>query len=231
MLGLGENARPVGLNLHAARVAPVTTRTYTEVSAMAWRWWVDERRAGATRERHASDARWRFRRESHSEKRVWGFDAADAQRGDLTCTDGAQKLVKRPACRFTAIGPCVALKSWTALRARMAKRLLLIEDEPTLARAMGRLLRRAGYEVFLAGDCAEARRASGTFSLGIFDIDLPDGDGVDLAAELIGSGLVRGESYSSVNAERRTGVQRAAGRKSGPFVEKGSGFPALRATT
>src|SRR3954454_12031117 len=66
----------------------------------------------------------------------------------------------------------------------MGKRLLLVEDEATLARALGRLLNRVGYEVSIAASCSEAQSSTGTFSIGVFDIDLPDGDGIDLAEHL-----------------------------------------------
>jgi two-component system response regulator RegA len=109
----------------------------------------------------------------------------------------------------------------------MGKRLLLIEDEATLARAMARLLRRRDYDVFLAGSCDEARAAPGTFSLGIFDVDLPDGDGIELAASLLSLGAIRRAVFFSgtTSRERR---ERAA--KLGPFVEKCLGFPQLAAT-
>lgn len=108
----------------------------------------------------------------------------------------------------------------------MGKRLLLVEDEVTLARSVARLLRRHGYDVYLAGSCDEARRAPSTFSLGIFDIDLPDGDGVDLAKELSELGVVRRVVFFSGTAEAN---QQAGARKVGPLVEKSRGFPDLLA--
>lgn len=108
----------------------------------------------------------------------------------------------------------------------MGKRLLLVEDEATLARAVTRLLRRGGHDVFLAGSCDEARRASGSFSMGVFDIDLPDGDGLSLAEELLKKGIVRRAVFFSGTHDR--GVRRRASEL-GPFVEKLKGFPALEA--
>jgi DNA-binding response OmpR family regulator len=108
----------------------------------------------------------------------------------------------------------------------MGKRLLLVEDELTLARSVARLLRRHGFDIYLAADCDEARRAPGTFSLGIFDIDLPDGDGVDLAKELSIHGAVRRVVFFSGTAEAS---QQAVARKVGPLVEKSRGFPDLLA--
>jgi len=108
----------------------------------------------------------------------------------------------------------------------MAKRLLLVEDEPALARAMARLFRRASFEVVIAGSCEEARQTAGTFSLGIFDIQLPDGDGVVLATELLKSHLVRRAVFFSGTV---SGVERRRAERLGPFVEKGMGFSTLHA--
>jgi len=108
----------------------------------------------------------------------------------------------------------------------MGKRLMLVEDEPTLARALGRLLGRVGYDVFVAASCAEARRASGTFSVGVFDVDLPDGDGIDLAEHLRRTQLVRRAVFFSGTT---VGRQRVRAARLGPFVEKSKGFPELQA--
>jgi DNA-binding response OmpR family regulator len=109
----------------------------------------------------------------------------------------------------------------------MSKRLLLVEDEATLARAMGRLLRRSGYDVFLAGTCDEARRAAGTFSLGVFDVDLTDGDGITLAEGLLEGGTVRRAVFFSGTTDA---AQRTRAARLGPFIEKSRGFPSLYAT-
>lgn len=108
----------------------------------------------------------------------------------------------------------------------MGKRLLIVDDEITLARALARLLRKTGYEVSIAGSCEEARRAPGTFSLGVFDLELPDGDGVALADELATSGAVRRAVFF-------TGARHAPQRKYaallGPLVDKARGFDDLAA--
>src|SRR5215471_5485174 len=108
----------------------------------------------------------------------------------------------------------------------MGKRLLLIEDEPTLARALVRLLRRTGFDVELASTCAEATRVLGTFSVGVFDIDLPDGDGIELAEHLRRTAIVRRVVFFSGTM---VAEQRARANRVGPFVEKSKGFPALHA--
>ena len=107
----------------------------------------------------------------------------------------------------------------------MSKRLILVEDDATLARAVGRLLRRGGFEVYLAATCAEARLASGHFSLGVFDVDLPDGCGIDLARDLHDQAVVRRCLFFSGTLSA-TDRQRAS--QLGPFISKAQGFPALR---
>ena len=108
----------------------------------------------------------------------------------------------------------------------MGKRLLLVEDEPTLARALGRLLNRVGYEVSIAASCSQAQSSTGTFSIGVFDIDLPDGDGIDLAEHLRRTQVVRRAVFFSGTTVAR---QRVRAARLGPFVEKCKGFPELQA--
>ena len=67
----------------------------------------------------------------------------------------------------------------------MTRRLLLVEDDEMLRRALPRLLARLGYNVHIAGSCAEIGDDIGNFDVGIFDINLPDGDGVSLAKRLL----------------------------------------------
>ena len=69
-------------------------------------------------------------------------------------------------------------------------RLLVVEDDAVVARALERSLRRAGYRVTRAASCKEARAVEGPFGAGVFDIDLVDGDGVTLAMELCESHIV-----------------------------------------
>jgi DNA-binding response OmpR family regulator len=107
----------------------------------------------------------------------------------------------------------------------MGKRLLLVEDEPTLARALVRLLRRAGYEVVLAVSCVEAERVQDAFAVGVFDIDLPDGDGIDLAERLHRGGVVGRAVFFSGTM---IATQRVRATRIGPFVEKSKGFPELQ---
>jgi len=65
-------------------------------------------------------------------------------------------------------------------------RILLVDDEPTQRLIMARLLKRAGYEVEVAGNGREAlgRIGSGDFQLMITDWEMPEMDGIALCRAL-----------------------------------------------
>ena len=56
-------------------------------------------------------------------------------------------------------------------------RCLLVDDEPGIREGLAMLLRRRGYEVQTAGDCAEARARldAQSFDIVVTDWRLPDG--------------------------------------------------------
>jgi DNA-binding response OmpR family regulator len=64
--------------------------------------------------------------------------------------------------------------------------ILLVEDEATLARNTVRFLSRRGYSIALAATLGAARKLCHELrpALVLTDLDLPDGDGLTLAAEL-----------------------------------------------
>ena len=66
-------------------------------------------------------------------------------------------------------------------------RMLLIEDDPTIARELTLRWQRRGGTLQWAGTLAAARAAMvlpGLFDLVLLDLGLPDGDGLDLLGEL-----------------------------------------------
>jgi len=77
--------------------------------------------------------------------------------------------------------------------------ILFVENDSLVARSVERVLRSNGLRIQHIPSCRAARKAvellkAGDvtpFELGIFDVDLDDGNGVHLAAELLASGLVR----------------------------------------
>lgn len=71
-------------------------------------------------------------------------------------------------------------------------RALIVDDDPVVARSIGRRLLRAGYSVSLAHSCRGARASGPGFQVAVLDLDLPDGSGADLADELLRLGAVRG---------------------------------------
>ena len=67
-------------------------------------------------------------------------------------------------------------------------RVLVVEDDPTLARALGINLRARGYQVDLTSGGAQALRAAAANhpDVVLLDLGLPDMDGVDVIAGLRG---------------------------------------------
>ena len=68
----------------------------------------------------------------------------------------------------------------------MPARILLVEDEPSIAEPFTAALRRAGYEAQAVGTAADAMRAARDRppDLVVLDLMLPDGDGRDVCREL-----------------------------------------------
>ena len=68
--------------------------------------------------------------------------------------------------------------------------LLLVEDDLLLARAFERTLHTRGVRVRHVACCTMASVLTGPFPVGVFDIELPDGDGIELARLLRSRGVV-----------------------------------------
>jgi len=68
----------------------------------------------------------------------------------------------------------------------MTLKILIVEDHEDSAQVTATLLRKAGHQVIVAGDCcsALALASSERPSIAMCDIGLPDGDGCDLLREL-----------------------------------------------
>jgi DNA-binding response OmpR family regulator len=66
-------------------------------------------------------------------------------------------------------------------------RILVVEDDDDVRRALVRTLGRDGHEILAAGSLAACRPL---FDAGIFDLGLPDGNGRDLAGELLAAKVV-----------------------------------------
>jgi len=74
----------------------------------------------------------------------------------------------------------------SVIHQRSADRVLLIEDERSIAEPFSHALEREGFQPTLAGSLAEARQAFADSEpdIVLLDLMLPDGDGRELAREL-----------------------------------------------
>jgi CheY-like chemotaxis protein len=102
--------------------------------------------------------------------------------------------------------------------------LLFVEDNAAVGRAMAKSLRARGYVVTLAHTCAEASSAPGPFDVGVFDITLPDGDGIELCELLLAKGSVRAALFCSGSIDDLL-IQRA--ERAGPVISKEASFAEL----
>lgn len=70
--------------------------------------------------------------------------------------------------------------------ASQRKRILVVDDQPSLRSALGKMLTLAGYEVILAADGAEATRLwrERPSDLVIVDLFMPEKDGIETIVEL-----------------------------------------------
>ena len=91
-------------------------------------------------------------------------------------------------------------------------RLLIVEDHPDTARALGRLLRNRGYIVLVAGTIKEALEAlAEPVDLIISDIGLPDGTGYELMKRAREIRPVSGIALSGYGMEEDIARSREAG--------------------
>ena len=68
----------------------------------------------------------------------------------------------------------------------MSAKIMLCEDDVYLREGLCELLEKEGYSVDSAGNCNEVRKLlnGGTYQLVILDVMLPDGNGLELCAEI-----------------------------------------------
>ncbi|MDR7251419.1 DNA-binding response OmpR family regulator [Nocardioides sp. BE266] len=76
----------------------------------------------------------------------------------------------------------------------MPQTVLLVEDEPDLARVMTVSLSRAGFDVLVSGTAADAVKVVASVHVDIIVTDrgLPDGDGMELVRRLRSDGFAGG---------------------------------------
>jgi DNA-binding response OmpR family regulator len=69
--------------------------------------------------------------------------------------------------------------------------VLVVEDDPSVSKALRRKLLQAGHSIESRSHCESARHVVGTFDFAVLDLELPDGNGIDLAADLLARGVVQ----------------------------------------
>ena len=102
----------------------------------------------------------------------------------------------------------------------LPQRLLVVEDDVTVARALSRTLARAGSSVATARSCSAALSLPQSFDFAILDLDLPDGNGVDLARALMTSSRVPGVLFFTSSTDP---ALLARARRMGSVVAKSLG--------
>lgn len=99
-------------------------------------------------------------------------------------------------------------------------KVLLVEDDPELARTVERVLARYGHLTTTAASVAAAEGLVGSFDCGILDIDLPDGNGVHLAERMLDGGQVGAVVFYSASTDPDVIAEAC---ELGPFVAKAEG--------
>ena len=103
-------------------------------------------------------------------------------------------------------------------------RVLLVEDDPELARTVERSLGHYGHRTAIASSVTAAEQLTESFDCGILDIDLPDGSGVRLAETLLDSGQIGAVVFFSASTDPEV---LAEARALGTFVPKTAGVREL----
>jgi DNA-binding response OmpR family regulator len=107
-----------------------------------------------------------------------------------------------------------------------AQRVLIVDDEPLLGDALGRLLIRSGYDTLVAftAEHAEFVASGQTFDCAIIDVELGEDDGIELACRLLRAERIKKVVFYSGLLEDET-LRRALGV--GACVEKAARFEEL----
>jgi CheY-like chemotaxis protein len=104
------------------------------------------------------------------------------------------------------------------------RRVLLVDDDHLILRTTSRWLRRRGFDVVAVASGERALATVGPFFCAVFDIDLPDGSGIEFAARMLASGVIRAVVFFSGSAD--TALRQRA-ETVGRFVGKGAGMGEL----
>ncbi|MDA1263629.1 MAG: response regulator transcription factor [Planctomycetota bacterium] len=112
----------------------------------------------------------------------------------------------------------------------MTAKVLLVEDDAALARGLAFNLEADGHQVEHAADCASARASLASFdpALVVLDLNLPDGDGLDLLRELRAAGDQRAVLCLSARGQEMDQVM-GLGLGADDYVTKPFALALLRA--
>jgi CheY-like chemotaxis protein len=101
---------------------------------------------------------------------------------------------------------------------------LVVEDDVLVSRAISRVLLRLGWEVIAAPSCLAARALACRFDLGVFELELIDGSGIELAQSMLDAGQLDFAVFFTAEL----GAQLLGlARRVGPLVKKSEGVEAL----
>ncbi len=117
--------------------------------------------------------------------------------------------------------PEILMASHTRVR---VPSVLVVDDSRPLRLVIKRMLERQGMVVTTAGSRAAGLAQTGHFVVGVFDLDLGDGTGVEVAAHLLGTGQVLHCVFFSGGASEPV-MERA--RELGSLLSKGDGVSPL----
>jgi signal transduction histidine kinase len=142
---------------------------------------------------------------------------AEQHGGSLTAASegagrGATFALSLPATVQSDLAPAPAPRVGPA-RSLADCNVLLVEDHPDTARAMGRILKMWGCSVRTADTVASALQVADAapFDLIISDIGLPDGSGFDLIRQLIARRPVKGIALSGFGMDEDLRLSKEAG--------------------
>jgi DNA-binding response OmpR family regulator len=133
-------------------------------------------------------------------------------------------IYPQPSGKIVACNGCKTAKTLTA--PMNAVRVLHVENDRLVARAVARVLNRLGYNTHSVPSCDAARAIHSEFDVGIFDVDLGDGNGVRLAEELLLRGTVGACLFFTGTGDFRA-LTRAA--SNGSVIRKQAGVETLAA--
>jgi DNA-binding response OmpR family regulator len=110
--------------------------------------------------------------------------------------------------------------------------ILLVEDNRAVGRAIAKALEAQGHRVTLVHDCAGARAVTEPHQLGILDISLEDGDGIELCRRLLDERRVEAALFFSGSiddllVERAERVARVVAKEAS-FAELCAAIEAVR---